>query len=107
MTSEHDHGTHRSDTLLLDIGGDIGALTIFTGPDRDELEIEISPVGTNPDHRTHNVVHARQIGEKTVYAAVFPNVPAGDYTIWHDAATPDGTVVIHGGKVTDYKLGND
>lgn len=104
---DHDHRDERvvrSDTVLLDIGGDIGALTIVTRADREEREIEISPVGTDPAHRTHNVVHARHVGARTIYAAVFPSVPAGEYTVWRDESTPDGTVVVRGGKVCDYHL---
>jgi hypothetical protein len=94
----------RPDTLVLDIGGDIGALSITTEADRDELEIEISPVGADPRIRTHNVVHPRQVGPKTIYAAVFPSVAEGDYTVWHDESTPAGTVTIRGGHVTEYRL---
>ncbi|HEX3784582.1 MAG TPA: hypothetical protein VHX38_33395 [Pseudonocardiaceae bacterium] len=123
MPPDHDHehssaGAHRhppgprhaapedgrSDTLVLDIGGDIGALSITTGADRNELEIEISPVGADPKIRTHNVVHARQVGSAVVYAAVFPSVKAGDYTVWHDESTPAGRVTILGGHVTEYRL---
>lgn len=114
MTHTHDHdheATHvaverdgRSDTLVLDIGGDIGALGITTGADRNELEVEISPLGADPNVRTHNVVHPRQVGAKTIYAAVFPSVAAGEYTVWHDESTPAGTVSIRGGHVTEYQL---
>jgi hypothetical protein len=103
----HEHAPVRSDTLLLDIGGDIGALTIITEPDREELEIEISPVGADPAIRTHNVVHARKVGANTVFAAVFPSVEAGEYTIWRDEATPAATVRIRGGEVTEYRLTRD
>jgi hypothetical protein len=102
---ETEQRTTARDTLVLDIGGDIGALTIHTGPDRDETEIEISPVGADPAaHRTHNVVHVRQVGARTFHAAVFPSVPAGEYTVWRDADTAAGAVTIHGGQVTEYRL---
>lgn len=118
-THDHDHSAagHRhetehvaepadggSDTLVLDIGGDIGALSITTEADRNELEIEISPVGVDSTMRTHNVVHPRQVGTKTIYAAVFPSVLAGDYTVWHDESTSAGTVTIKGGHVTEFRL---
>lgn len=100
-------GRHRrdADTLILDIGGSIGALSIVTGSDREELEVEISPVGADPNqHRTHNVVQARRIGANTMYAALFPRVPAGDYVVWHDETTPAGTVTVTGGEVAEYRL---
>jgi hypothetical protein len=97
---------HRdADTLILDIGGSIGALSIVTGADREELEVEISPIGADPrHHRTHNVVRARRVGANTIYAALFPSVPAGEYVVWHDESTPAGTVTITGGEVAEYRL---
>lgn len=92
------------DSLVLDIGGDIGALVIHTGPELGEREIEISP-GTDRDApRSHNVVHARRGPGTIAYTAVFPSVPAGDYTVWRDAHAPHATVTIHGGQVTEHRL---
>ena len=90
------------DTLILDIGGEIGALVIHTGPDLAEQEIEISPGPDAP--RSHNVVHARHSPERTAYTAVFPSVPAGEYTVWRGDGTPHATVTIRGGEVTEHRL---
>jgi hypothetical protein len=91
------------DALLLDIGGDTGALAIYTSAERDRTEIEVSPAGD--DHaRTHNVVRSRQTGSATRHAAVFPALSAGDYAVWSDAVTRAGTVTIHGGHVTEFRL---
>lgn len=95
------------DSLVLDIGSDIGALVIHTDADRAEIEVEISP-GESADPgapRTHNVVHARHNRHSvTTYSAVFPQLPSGNYTIWDDDSTPHGIVTIHGGGVTEYHL---
>jgi len=92
------------DTLVLDIGGDVGALVLVAGSELAEREIEISP-GTDPrTPRSHNVVHARQGIDGVAYTAVFPAVTAGDYTIWHHDGTPRATVTIHGGQVTEHDL---
>jgi hypothetical protein len=49
----HNHGGG-SNNLVLDIGGDTGALLIHTGPELDQAEIEISP-GQDPGApRRHN-----------------------------------------------------
>lgn len=64
------------DSLVLDIGGDIGALVIHTGPRMIETEIEISRDGSVA--RSHNVVHARRGLHGVSYSAVFPSVPAGE-----------------------------
>ncbi|AHH95943.1 hypothetical protein GCM10010174_25570 [Kutzneria viridogrisea] len=89
------------DGLVLDIGGDVGALIIHAGRELLECEIELSPIGLD-DARFHNVVHDRWIAGQIHYCAVFPAVTAGNYTVWCDATTKHGTVLVHGGEVADY-----
>jgi hypothetical protein len=92
------------DTLVLDIGGDIGALVIHAGPELAEEEIEISPGADPATPRSHNVVHARRGMGEVAYTAVFPSVPAGEYTVWHRDGTPHATITIHGGQVTQHEM---
>jgi hypothetical protein len=89
--------------LLLDIGGDTGALVIYAGDDRDGSEVEVSPAGDSRC-RQHNVVRARQAGRATQYAAVFPALSAGDYTVWAGPAVPAGNVTVSGGQVAQFRL---
>jgi hypothetical protein len=86
-----------SEGVVVDIGGDTGALVVHTTPDFDEVEIHICPVGTGS--RTHTVVRARHLPSgDVVYAGVFPSLPAGDYTL----LAPVETVVhVDGGAVTE------
>ncbi len=85
LRSEEHAGS--KDNLILDIGADVGALAIYTAADRDGIEIQISAAG---DHRarSHNVVHPRATRSAIRYAAVFPALAAGDYTVWRDETTP-------------------
>ena len=93
------------DSLVLDIGGEIGALVVHTGSDLAEQEIEISPTTADPDaHREHNVVHARRDRDRTAYTAVFPSVSAGDYTVWRRDGVPHAVVTIRGGEVTEHHM---
>jgi hypothetical protein len=92
-----------SDSLVLDIGGDIGALIIHAGPDLSETEIEISPGSDPTTKRSHNVVHARQNRQRTGYTAVFPSVPAGEYTIWRPEGGAKARVTVHGGQITEHR----
>ncbi|HWM03319.1 MAG TPA: hypothetical protein VNP92_13385 [Actinophytocola sp.] len=92
------------DSLVLDIGGDIGALVIHTGPELREREIEISPATDLRAKRSHNVVHARRGGDRVAYTAVFPAVPAGDYTVWHHDGSVHATITVRGGEVTQLEL---
>jgi hypothetical protein len=90
-----------SDSLVLDIGGEIGALVIHTGPHMDGAEIELSPI--NDDcARFHNMVHPRTICGARSYSAVFPAITEGEYTVWRDSTTRAGVLTIRGGKVTEY-----
>jgi len=93
------------DSLVLDIGGTVGALVITTGPDLAEEEIEISP-GLDPTaHREHNVVHARRNRDVVMaYAAVFPAVQAGEYTVWNLDGSPYTVITVHGGQVTQLAM---
>ena len=93
------------DSLVLDIGGTVGALVITTGPELAEEEIEISP-GLDPTtHREHNVVHARRDRDVVMaYAAVFPAVQAGEYTVWNLDGSPHAVITVHGGQVTQLAM---
>jgi hypothetical protein len=88
-------------TVLLDIGAGTGALILHAPAELNGVEIEISPNGVRDTARTHSRVRERRIASAVRYAAVYPGVPAGSYTIWHDAVIPAATVTISGGTVTD------
>jgi hypothetical protein len=100
-----EHSPHaRQSAVVLDIGGDVGALILYTTAEDDDAEIEISP-GTDPaTPRSHNQVHPRRAPAGTVYSAVYPTLRAGDYTIWRDESTRETTVTIHGGQITEHHL---
>ena len=100
----HEHAPGSNENLLLDIGGDTGALIIYADGDRDQAEIEISP-SAREHARAHNVVRLREAPSGAVYAAVFPALAAGDYVVWRDRATRAGTVLVHGGQVASFTLG--
>jgi hypothetical protein len=100
-----EHSSHATQSaVILDIGGDIGALVLYTDASDDEAEIDISP-GTDPTAtRSHNQVHPRRAPAGTVYSAVYPSLPAGRYTIWRDESTAEAVVTIHGGQITEHVL---
>jgi hypothetical protein len=101
----HEHAPEHTGNLLLDIGGDTGALVIQAAADRDQDAIEITPAGRE-EPRTHNVVRQRVTTPgRFVYAAVFPALPAGDYDVWRDEATRAGTASVRGGQVASFTLG--
>ncbi|WP_329576337.1 hypothetical protein OG500_03325 [Kitasatospora sp. NBC_01250] len=92
----------REGSVVLEIGGTLGALIIHTGPEADGLEIEVSPIGQDAT-RTHAAVRPRHLAGRTVHCAVISPLPEGDYTLWRTADTPEGTLTIHGGAVTEHR----
>ena len=94
------HGARRpSESVVVDIGGTIGALVVNAPPTLLGAEIEICPVGTTT--RTHTIVRAREMpGAGVTYAGVFPALPEGDYTLLAHGSLAEVTVHIDGGVVT-------
>ena len=87
-------------SVVMELGADIGALVLYTPPGLDGEEIEISR-DDEPGHaRTHSQVRPRPLPGETVYAAVYPGLRAGCYTIWRDERTPAATVSVTGGQVS-------
>jgi hypothetical protein len=108
---DHDHDqphTHAHESsekrvhvedLVLDIGDDVGALILYTGPEYDEREIELSLEGDT--RRTHTAIHERRIGGRTVFAGVYPDLRAGDYRLWTDRPDLRDRVTIVAGQVSE------
>jgi hypothetical protein len=86
-------------TVMLDIGGDIGALVINTGAELHLAEIEVSPAGETHAHRTHVAVRERRGPSGVRFAAIYPGLRAGEYTVWGGNGEPADTVRIVGGEV--------
>jgi hypothetical protein len=66
-------------TVVLELGPGAGALILHTPPGQDGAEIEVSLDG---GRRTHSMVRPRHVAGTTTHAAVYPDLPPGDYTIW-------------------------
>lgn len=109
MTQQHPHPhTHaplpapsREGSVILEIGGTLGALIIHTSPAEDGLEIEVSPTGDDTT-RTHAAVRPRHLTGHATHCAVISPLSEGDYTIWRTPTTPDTTLTIRGGEITEH-----
>lgn len=113
---------------VLDIGGDVGALILYTDADFAGREIEVSLLDDSepghahehwhghehgpelehgqehqhgPDHRVHTAVHERRAGGLVTYAGIYPELKAGTYRIWIDDPTLPSQVTIVGGEVAE------
>jgi hypothetical protein len=89
-------------TVVLELGAGVGALVLYTPAELDGREIEISQDDDPAARRTHSQVRPRHMATGTRYAAVYPDLAAGPYTIWADEERPAGRVVIAGGLVTNW-----
>jgi hypothetical protein len=91
-----------TDALVVDIGGDLGALIVYAPEELVGVEIEIARAATPPGHPVHNVVRARQVGDEVICAAVFPVLPAGTYVPWGNRVSPDASAfTVAGGQITE------
>jgi hypothetical protein len=96
MTERYSDRVH-TETVVLDIGGDTGALIIYAEAELHGREIEVSPRGST--RRVHVEVLERRINGQPVFAAVFPGLRAGEYDIWENFPKSSGSVRIIGGQV--------
>jgi hypothetical protein len=99
--TEEIRGPSGPGTVVLELGADVGALVLNTPAKLDGREIEISR-DDQEGRRTHSQVRPRHMTTGTRYAAVYPDLAAGPYTIWADEQNPAGQVVITGGRVTNW-----
>jgi hypothetical protein len=110
MSDGHTHGhDHENEnphagqgSVLLDIGGDVGALVVTMPASMLGEEIEVMTGRDQPgQHRPHVAVVPRPIGDETVPSLVFAELVEGSY-----ALVPKGTddirlrLEVRGGEVT-------
>jgi hypothetical protein len=102
---EHPHPHHPlppsgPGTVVLDIGGSVGALVVHTPAAFAGLEIELAHRGETVQF-VHTEVRERRLPDGTVHAAVFAAVPEGAYTLLDAPPGTDRDVVIRPGQVTE------
>jgi hypothetical protein len=83
-------------SVVLDIGGDVGALLLRTPSRLNGQEINLDPDDETAPH-SHSAVRERRLLGGIAYAAVYPSLKAGRYTIGGTGQR----VVIVGGQVSE------
>ncbi len=102
MSEDHSHAGQGA--VLLDIGGDVGALIVHTPGQMAGREIEICPDGERDEceHPQHVAVLSRPAGSRHLHTAVFPALLCGRYELW---VKPDGATrlraMVTGGRITE------
>jgi hypothetical protein len=95
------------DALVLDIGGEIGALIIYAEESCLGREIDLTPVGSPRSHHIHTMIRRRRATGKDVIAGLYPELQEGTYTVWglgHGERI--GEVTIVGGQVSEFHGGD-
>jgi hypothetical protein len=90
----------RAQPVVLDIGGDVGALLVYTDPELLGVEVEISPAGDDAA-RQHKQVLMRAVGHTNVAVLVYDNLPEGVYTLWLGGVAKARNVRVAGGAVAE------
>lgn len=88
------------EAVVLDLGGDFGALILHTDPALHGVEVEISAAGED-EGRSHKEVLEREINGEPAFTAVFDNVRSGSYTLWVDDIARTRDVLVTGGAVAE------
>jgi hypothetical protein len=102
-----DHSHAGQGPVMLDIGGDIGALIVTMPAELVGAEVEARPVAGaafesyDGGHLPHVAVLARPAGREVQYSAVFGELQDGEYQLYLRPHEPVRlTAVVHGGEVT-------
>jgi hypothetical protein len=92
-------------SVVVDIGGDVGAAIVSTPASLVGREIEIRPCGAAWDG-THVAVRARQVSGGELHAALFSGLTRGTYEarIRDDDASAVATFTVEGGRVSATRL---
>jgi hypothetical protein len=98
-TAEAQAPTEPSRAVLVDVGERTGALVLSAPAERQGVEVEIHPSG-DPAARTHVWVLPRDGRDGTVYAAVFPSLPTGEYVVLDRDGSPASTLDVPANQVT-------
>jgi hypothetical protein len=89
-------GPSRDGSVILDIGGETGAVTLVTTPEWIGCEIDLEPCDLDVAP-VHSAVRERHGAGGTSYAAVYPRLRAGRYVVEGSGQV----VTVVGGRVTD------
>lgn len=99
MSQEPVAGPH-PEPVVLDIGGNIGALIVYADEALIDTPVEVSPAEAD-DVKFHQHVLERPMPEGTSYAAVFDKIAEGTYTLWLHGEPRARALEITGGAVAE------
>jgi hypothetical protein len=100
MSGSHSLEATGHATVVLDIGDGVGALVLRTPSSMAGLELDITHHGNDVPF-VHSAVRERRLPTGSIFAAVYPELPEGDYTVLDLDGRPYREVHIASGRVTE------
>jgi hypothetical protein len=113
LLPDHDHAQAHAEPVLppstdgsvvLELGAGLGALVLYTEAGLEGSEIDLFRSGEDRPF-VHSAVRARNLSGGTVHAAVYPDLPAGEYVIAAHGTVGSLPVSVPGGRVTEVPVG--
>jgi bifunctional ADP-heptose synthase (sugar kinase/adenylyltransferase) len=99
LSEAHEHVVNGG-PVVLDIGGVLGALVVYTAGELAGTEIEIGRVDSD-EEPMHTEVHRRNLYGREVFAGVFAQIREGHYRFLSKGRAAGSDVMITGGSVTE------
>lgn len=96
----HSEATPRGGSVVVDIGGDVGALVVYVDDDLAGTEIPIE-WEHDPAKDVHTGVWPRRVGAGSITAAVYPALQQGRYRIPAIKDREASVVEVAGGAVLE------
>ncbi len=94
------------DSLVLDIGGNVGSLILYADESCLGREIDVTRAGHGQSHEIHTMIRRRRAVDREFVAGVYPGLESGTYTIWGLDGGAMAEVDIVGGQITEYDAGD-
>jgi hypothetical protein len=95
---EHHEDRPHPESVVLDIGGDIGAVILYTDADLRGREFEIG-LRSTPDQHTHVEVLERIVDGASIFAATYYGLREGEYVLRSEDGSVLDEVMVKGGEV--------
>ena len=105
MTTHHLTAPSEEGSVVVDIGGNVGAAIVSTPASLVGSEIEIRRCGDAWDG-THVAIRERHVSAGVLHAALFSGLEYGKYEVRlrDDATSPVAAVTVEGGRVSAIRL---
>jgi hypothetical protein len=99
MTMTHPYRPQHAVRPVRDLSDPTGSLVIYTGQDHHGQDIDVCRVGGVG--AIHSPVGERRMGGRTVFCAMFPGLPVGEYDVLRPDRTVVATVTIARGSLVE------